>query len=84
MNVKQRLIKLESSLPDKIEPLKLSVFFVNPGDLHTIGYTCEGGIVIMRKPDESEDTFKKRCSGSVTWPDDANSIQLFKPIYSGD
>ncbi len=84
MNVKQRLIKLESSLPDKIEPLRLSVFFVSPGDLHIIGYTCEGGIVIMRKPDESEDTFKKRCSDSVAWPDDANSRQLFEPIYSED
>ena len=83
MNVKQRLIKLESSLPDKMEPLRLSVFFVSPGDLHTIGYTCEGDI-IMRKPDESADAFKKRCSDFVTWSDDANSIQLFEPIYSGD
>ena len=38
----------------------------------------------MRKPDESEDTFKKRCSDSVAWLDDANSRQLFEPIYSED
>jgi hypothetical protein len=83
MNIKTRLNKLEAALPYKIEPLRLSVFLVKPGNLHPIGYTCEDGIVIMRKADESEGAFKKRCSDSTIWSD-ANAIQVFEPIDSGD
>lgn len=82
MNIKTRLNKLEAALPDKTEPLRLSVFLVKPSELHPIGYTCNN-IKVLRNQGESTESLKKRCSDSVTWSD-ANAIQVFEPIDSGD
>jgi hypothetical protein len=67
MNLKTRLVKLESTLLAKTEPVRISIFIVAPG-VDPIGYVC-GDVKIIREPGESIEALHKRCSDSVAWPD---------------
>ena len=57
-------------------------FIVDCGGDEPIGYRCDEGTEIMRKPEESESDFKARCYEAVNWPIGENSHHLFEPIYS--
>lgn len=79
-NLKQRLVKLESSMITETEPLRLRIarFIVDPGNLDPIGYSC-GEVMIIRESVETNEVLHKRCSDGVAWLD-GNSHHIFYPL----
>lgn len=64
MSIKTRLKSLEKSQTTAHEPVKISWFIVQPGDLHPAGYTFAGQ-EFLRLPGETTDELQSRCSASV-------------------
>jgi hypothetical protein len=79
--LKQRLIKLESTLSVKAEDIHIMRFIVDCSGIEPIGYRC-GDVEIMRRYDESEQEFKTQCKEAVYWPIDENFRHIFHPIYA--
>ena len=67
MSLKTRVVKLESTILAKTEPIHTAIFLVAFG-VEPIGYVC-GDVTIIREPGESEEALQKRCHDAVTWPD---------------
>lgn len=77
MNLKNRIIKLESIMLSTPEPWRIAHFIVNV-DSEPAGYCCNG-VNIIRNSGETIDELQKRCIGAVIWPD-CNCRHTFDPF----
>jgi hypothetical protein len=80
MSLKTRVVKLESILLAKKEPIHVAIFLVAPG-VEPIGYVS-GDVTIIREPGESVEALQKRCHDAVTWPD-GNYWHIFGQLEEG-
>ena len=79
MTIKQRLIKLESSLPVNPSVVRIIRTIVDCSGKTPIGYSYEG-IDIFKRHDESEDDCKGRLWDAIPAGDIKRHI--FYPIYA--
>ena len=81
MNVRQRLVKLESSVLCVSKALHIVRVVVYPGGIEPIGYRCEDGTEVMREHGDSEEDFKSRCYKALNLPTGKTSRHILHPIY---
>ncbi len=87
MTIKQRLIKLESSLPSNQMVVHIIRTIIDPNAPTPIGYSY-GDIKILKIPDESKEVFDGRLFDAAPIGD-VNNIgdidrHIFWPIYADD
>ena len=78
--LKNRVSKLEASLPVETRDIHIARIIVDPGGIEPIGYRC-GEVEVIRQPDEADAELIKRCRAAVVWPS-GNSCHSFHPIYA--
>jgi hypothetical protein len=76
-NLHTRLVKLEASMLHETEPIRIAHFIVVPGNLHPVGYSCDG-VEVVREPGESTAALMKRCHDAVPW--ELGNNKIFEPM----
>jgi hypothetical protein len=79
MNIKHRVIKLESARLNEANRIEHIInFIVKPGTDEVTGYRCQAR-EILRRSEESIEALQQRCCESVTSADEERVV--FYPIY---